>query len=427
VNDAAKKQSEEVALFRFGVIGDLVHLPPGAKGLYARLREKAAIDYRIPGSLRVRVAEETIRDWLKAYRKGGLDALMPRLRADHGKSRALPRELSDLLVAIKDEKPELSVQLVIREAMAKGKVPAGLPLAPSTVHRLLSSAGLMAKKLGDPTSNDHRRFAFEKAGDLWMSDVMHGPSVTVDGKKRKAYLIAFIDDATRVVPYAAFALSENTAAFLPVLKEAVLRRGAPRRLFVDNGSAFRSHQLALVCAKLGVTLIHARAYHPEAKGKMERWFRTVRLQLLPLLQPADLASLDALNRRLWTWVEGEYHRSPHRGLDGVTPLDKWASVADEVRYLGADIDDLFLNEAKRKVAKDRTVSLDAIVYEVDATLVGEVVTLRHDPSKPGRAVQVWLKGKKVQDAKPVDVHGNCFVKRETPQGLRLADLAKKEG
>lgn len=356
MNDDVKQHSEEVALFRFGVIGDLVHLPPGAKGLYERLREKADIDYRIPGSLRGRVAPETIRHWLRAYRKGGLDALRPRVRADHGQSHALPREVSDLLVSIKDEKRELSVQLVIREALASGKIPEGLPLAPSTVHRLLSRAGLMAKEPGEPTSKDHRRFSFEKAGDLWMSDVMHGPAVTVAGKKRKAYLIAFIDDATRVIPYAAFALSESTAAFLPVLKEAVLRRGAARRLFVDNGSAFRSHQLALVCAKLGITLIHARPYHAQAKGKIERWFRTVRLQLLPLLQPADLASLDALNRRLWAWVEGEYHRSPHRGLEGATPLDKWAALADEVRYLGPDIDDLFLNEAKRKVARDRTVA-----------------------------------------------------------------------
>jgi transposase InsO family protein len=426
VNDDVKQHSEEVALFRFGVIGDLVHLPRGAKGLYERLREKAEIDYRIPGSLRGRVAPETIRHWLRAYRKGGLDALRPRVRADHGQSHALPREVSDLLVSIKDEKRELSVQLVIREAIATGKIPEGLPLAPSTVHRLLSRAGLMAKEPGEPTSKDHRRFSFEKAGDLWMSDVMHGPAVTVAGKKRKAYLIAFIDDATRVIPYAAFAPSESTAAFLPVLKEAVLRRGAARRLFVDNGSAFRSHQLALVCAKLGITLIHARPYHAQAKGKIERWFRTVRLQLLPLLQPADLQSLDALNRRLWAWVEGEYHRAPHRGLDGATPLNKWAALADEVRYLGPDIDDLFLNEAKRKVARDRTVSLDGIVYEVDATLVGEVVTLRHDPSKPGRTVQVWTKGKLVQEAKVVDVHANCFVKREKREGLRLADLAKKE-
>jgi transposase InsO family protein len=426
VNDDVKKKLDEVALFRFGVIGDLVHLPPGSTGLTARLREKAEIDYRIPGSPRSRVAAETIRDWLKAYRKTGLDGLRPKVRGDHGQSRALPREVSDLLVAIKDENAELSVQLVIKEALATGKVPESVVLAPSTVHRLLSRAGLMKRPKGAPTGKDHRRFAFEKAGDLWMSDVMHGPSVFTEGRKRKTYLIAFIDDATRVVPYTAFALSENTAAYLPVLKEAVLRRGAPRRLFVDNGAAFRSHQLALVCAKLGVTLIHARAYHPEAKGKMERWFRTVRMQLFPLLQPADLASLDALNRRLWAFVEGEYHRSPHRGLEGATPLDRWAALADEVRYLGADIDDLFLQEAKRKVARDRTVSLDGAVYEVDAALVGEAVTLRFDPTRPGRSMQVWAKGERTGDARLVDVHANCFVKRDQPAGLRLADLDAKE-
>jgi putative transposase len=426
VKDDEKQHSDEVALFRHGVLGDLVHLAPGTKGLYGFLEKKAAIDYRIPGSLRTRVAEETIRDWLKKYRKGGFDALKPLVRSDQGQSHALPQEISDLLVSIKDEKPALSVHLVIRDALASGKVPEGLQLAPSTVHRLLTRAGLMVKKPGEPTSKDHRRFSFEKAGDLWMSDVMHGPAVTVGGKKRKAYLIALIDDATRVIPYAAFALSENTAAFLPVLKQAVLRRGCCRRLFVDNGSAFRSHHLALVCAKLGITLIHARPYHAQAKGKIERWFRTVRMQLLPLLQPADLAGLDALNRRLWTWVEGEYHRAPHRGLGGATPLDRWAGLADEVRYLGPDIDDLFLHEAKRKVAKDRTVSLHGIVYEVDATLVDEAVVLRYDPSRPGRPVQVWLKGAHVQEAKVVDVHGNCFVKREKPEGLRLADLATKE-
>ena len=426
MNDDVKQHSDEVALFRFGVIGDLVHLAPGTKGLYTRLREKAAIDYKIPGSLRTRVAEETIRGWLRRYRKGDLDALRPRVRADQGQSHALPREVVDLLVSIKDDKPDLSVQLVIRKALASGKVPEGLALAPSTVHRLLTRAGLMAKKPGEPSSKDHRRFCFEKAGDLWMSDVMHGPGVMVGGKKRKTYLIACIDDATRVVPHAAFALSENTAAFLPVLKEAVLRRGACRRLFVDNGSAFRSHHLALVCAKLGVTLIHARAYHAQAKGKIERWFRTARMQLLPLLQPADLASLDALNRRLWAWVEGEYHRAPHRGLDGATPLDRWAALADEVRFLGPDIDDLFLHEARRKVAKDRTVSLHSVVYEVDATLVDEAVVLRYDPARPGRRIQVWFKGARVQDAKVVDVHANCFVRRERPEGLRLADLADKE-
>jgi len=428
VDDDRKTHQEKVALFRYGLIGDLVHLPAGNRGLYKLLEEKGARDYAIPGSTRVRVAPETIRDWLKNYRKGGFEALKPKPRNDQGQSRALPREVADLLLSIKDEKPDYSVQLVIRDALSLGKVPEGLQLAPSTVHRLLSRAGLMAKSEAPP-SKDHRRFEFEKAGDLWMSDVMHGPAVWAAGRKRKAYLIGFIDDATRVVPYASFALAENTATFLPVFKEAVLRRGAPRRLFVDWGSAFRSHHLALVCAKLGVTLIHARAHHPQAKGKQERFFLTVRTRLLPTLRPEDLASLEALNRRLWVWVEAEYHRTPHRGLGGETPLDKWARVADEVRYLGNEVDDLFLHEAKRRVARDRTVSLHGIAYEVDAALVGETVTLRYDPWRPGRPVQVWLKGAQVQEAKVVDTRANCFVRRERPAaepGLKLSDLAGKE-
>ena len=233
--DPQKKLQDEVALFRYGVLSDLVHLKPGAKGLYKRLREKAQIDYRIPGSLRIHVAEETIRDWLKDFRKGGFDALRPKVRSDVGRARALPQEVADLLVSIKEDQRALSVHLVIDAARATGEVPAELALAPSTVHRLLSAKGLMRKEEPGPEA-DRRRFEFEKAGELWMSDVMHGPAVVVGGdgkKKRKTYLIAFIDDATRVIPYAAFALSENTAAFLPVLKQAIERRGIPRRLFVD--------------------------------------------------------------------------------------------------------------------------------------------------------------------------------------------------
>jgi len=443
VDEKKKTRNELVALFRYGVIADLVHLPRGTKGLYEMLEEKAAKSWPIPFSTRSRVAEETIRTWLRTWRGGGFEALKPKVRKDAGDSRALPQEVKDLLVLIKEESPELSVQLCIKEALARGKVPDGLQLAPTTVHRVLSRAGLM-KKVGDVVGeSDRHRFAFQHAGELWMSDVMHGPAVTVAGRQRKkTYLIAFLDDATRVVPYAAFALKENVAAFLPVLKGAVMRRGVPKRLFVDNGAAYRSQHLALVCAKLGITLIHARPYDAAAKGKQERWFRTVRMQLLPLLSDADTQSLDALNRRLWAWVESEYHQSPHRGLDGETPLERWAKCGDEVHYLAAhdDLDELCLTEARRKVAKDRTVSLNGLVYEVDASLVGATVLLRFEPTSQAKGVQVWHEGKKVQDAKVVDLYANCFVKRNRannalspstgpdapPAGLRLSALRDGE-
>lgn len=408
--------AQQLALFRYGLIADLTHLPPGSKGLYDLIQKKADKQYSIPGSSRTDIAAETIRDWLKKYRKGGFGALITKERHDRGQPRKLPQEVADLLCIIKEETPALSVRKVIALARKDNKVPLEVSLPPSTVHSLLAKKGLMKKKVDDPTDKDHRRFSYQYAGDLFMCDVMHGPTVrTPDNKRRKAYLIAFIDDATRVIPHAAFAMSESTADFMTVFKQAIMRRGIPQRLFVDNGAAFRSQHLELVCAKIGITLIHARAYHAQAKGKIERWFRTVRLQFLPLLTPSNTDSLEALNRALWTYIEMEYHHNVHRILDE-TPLDRWAKAGHKVRFPepGLDLDDLFLFEAKRKVQKDRTVSLNGLVYEVDAALVDESVLLRYDPATPGEPVQVWHQGRHIHIAKLVDAYANCFVKRNRP-------------
>jgi putative transposase len=409
---------QALALFRYGLIAELVQLPAGSRGLYARLREKANADYVIPGSTRTRVAPETLRHWLKDYRRGGFEALLPKARADRGRSRALPQAVADALMTFKDENPALTIPELIRAVRESGLAPASLALPRSTVHRLLTRAGLMHKQPPEPSAKDRRAFAFARAGELWMSDVMHGPSVTVSGgTRRKTYLVAFIDDATRLVPYCAFTLAESTQAFLVVFKQALMRRGIPSRLYVDNGANYRSQQLALVCAKLGIALIHARPYQPAGKGKIERWFRTVRAQLLARLTAQDTASLDALNRRLWAWVEGEYHHTPHRGLDEQTPLDRWAISADQVRLAGRelDLDALFLFEAKRRVQRDRTVSLNGTLFEVDALLVGETVTLRYEPSAPAsRGIEVWHNGQFVSRATPLDAYANCFVRRHRP-------------
>ena len=405
---------EDVALFRYGIISDFINLPPGTRGLYAQITKKAERDYIIPGSRRTRVAEETIRSWLKKYRAGGFDGLLPKERKDKGKARRLPLEIADVLLAVKEDNLELTVPLVIKKARESGKIPVDIRLPESTIYKLLARNGL-TKKESSP-DKDHRRFSYQYAGDLWMSDVMHGPAIkNAGGKKRKTYLIAFIDDATRVIPYAAFDHSENTASFMEVFRQAILRRGIPQRLFVDNGSAFRSHHLSLVCAKLGITLIHARAYHAAAKGKIERWFRTIRLQFLPMLTKKDMQSLASMNRALWLYIEIEYHRTRHRMLRE-TPLDCWANVGQRVRYPepGVDLEDLFLFESKRKVQKDRTVSLNGMIYEIDAALVGETVTLRYNPAEQGKCIEICHNNQFVQEAKLVDTYANCFVKRDRP-------------
>jgi transposase InsO family protein len=419
MSELRDRRAEDVALFRYGLIAELMHPQcvedaERKQTLEQRLRDKAAGTYCIPHSRRTRVGIGTLRDWIKLYEQGGFDALRPKPRTDAGHSRAIAQPVADLLVHIKDEHRDWSVAMVIDEAKKSSEQAHKMPLPPSTVHRLLSRAGLMKKAAGAPSGKDKRRFSFEHAGELWMSDVMHGPAVWLPSRrKRKTYLIGFLDDATRVVPYAAFCLAENTAAFLPVFAQAIRRRGLPLRLYVDNGAVYRSRHLALVCAKLGVTLIHSRPHQPAGRGKQERFFRTVRMKLLSTLTDADVASLEALNRRLWAWIEGEYHHCPHRGLDSQTPLDAWAMRSENVRIPGPQLDlrEVFLFEQKRRVQKDRTVSLDGRLYELDAVLVGQTVTLRYDPARRGQPIDVWHDGKKVQTARIVDAYANCFVKR----------------
>ncbi len=364
MTDTADRQT--IALFRYGLVSQLLPLAARSPARRERLSSLSTQDHAIPGSHRLRVAQGTLREWIRAYVAGGFKALVPRERTDQGLPRRIAPELAERLIEKKEANPALSIRLIIEELRRDGTLATDALLPVSTVHRLFQKNGLMRKNAGEPSATDRRRFAFARAGQLWTSDVMHGPAITVAGRgRRKTYLIAFLDDATRVVTHAGFALSENTATFLPLFKRAIIRRGLPERLYVDNGANYRSHHLALVCAKLGVALIHARAFQPQGKGKIERFFRTVRAQLLTRLSADDTASLEAMNRRLLAWVEGEYHQSPHAGLEGTTPLDRWAQVGDAVRYPAPDLDldDLFLFEAVRKVASDRTVSLNGVVFE----------------------------------------------------------------
>ena len=405
----SEKHRLDAAMFRYRVIAPLIDLAGAAR--MAEVRRLAGKAWVIPGSGRARIAEGTILHWLRNWRRGGLDALKPARRSDRGRSRRLSAEAAELLIAVRREHPELSV----RDTVARARETDGFtdPVSLSAAYRLFHAEGLMTP---ERPPQDLRRFAHPCAGDLWQSDVMHGPKCGDGRRRRKTFMIFMIDDATRLVPWSAFAFSEGVSDFLPVFRQALLRRGIPKKLFVDNGGAYRSRRLDLVCARLGVALIHARPYHAAGKGKAERYVRTVRQRFLPGLETADTAGLDILNRRLAAWVEGEYHHTPHRGLDSMTPADAWAAKAAVVRPAGggADLDGLFLDEAARRVSKDRVVSLRSRLYEVEAGLAGRKVTLRFDPAAPpARPILVETEDGYAGQAWPLDLSTNARVKRGT--------------
>lgn len=413
---------EQIALFRYGVISELVSRPlePGEKE--RQLLEIAARRWEIPGTRRTRIGRTTARDWLSQYEAMGFDGLKPRNRSDLGVSRAVPQPVQELLLALRAERPKASVHSLIRAARLSGRVDAEVRLAPSTVYRLFAAHGL-APELAESREPDAQAFTYPHSGDLWTSDVMHGPRLRIPGRRdgSKTYLIALLDDASRLVPYAAFYPVENAACFHDALQQAWQRRGLPRRLYCDNGAAFRTHHLQIVCATLNVALIHSRPHRPRGRGKIERFFRHVRSAFLPHLSEPMLSDLAALNRVFWAWLESEYHQTPHGGLSGrQTPLERFLEDQDFLRPAPPDLDRLMRMKVSRRVARDRTVRLQGRLYETPDGYAGETIEVLFDPYDPRRPVHFRRPGESEETAlRPLDLAVNAVVRRQprdTPRG-----------
>ena len=262
---------------------------------------------------------------------------------------------------------------------------------------------------------DRRRFEAESPNDLWQSDCMHGPKVTVEGTSRKSYLFAIIDDHSRLITGSQFYLRENIDCFRDCLIQAMAKRGLPRRLYTDNGAAFRTHLLRYGCARLGVALLHSEPGVPEGRGKIERFFRTVRMQFLPLLPEA--LSLEQLNERLKAWVEEDYHKRVHSST-GQRPLKRYLDHLEALRPAPADLTDYFRTPTRRKVDKDRTVSLNGSLFEAPAGLIGQTVTLLYHKHDMGR-VEVLFDEKSYGFLVPLNPGINSRVRRKAKQETDL--------
>ena len=307
-----------VALFRLAVLGPLVSRDRLQRGELQRLiRELAGRDYDIPGTDRSRIGEKTIEAWYYAWRRGGIEALTPRARSDRGRSK-LPAALQEAILDAKRDNPRRSIDQLILLLDHSGPATRGT-LPRSSVHRLLQGHGLSRPSGAATLPEEHRSYEARYAGDIWYGDVMHGPRVPVRGRMRKVYLVSLMDDASRLLAHSAFCTGETALDIEAVLKQALLKRGLPVKLVVDNGAAYRAKSLQGICARLAIHLIYCRPYAPEGKGKLERWHGTLRGQFLSELDLTRIGDLTDLNARLWAWMEKIYHRRIHSALQGQTP------------------------------------------------------------------------------------------------------------
>lgn len=398
-------QQKQVGVFRFGIIHDLVGGTRLERGEREELlREKCERKWVIPCSHRSRISRGTILRWVKLYSESGgkLESLYPRRRQDLGKGRVLDADTSLALISLRRQMPKLPVPALVRLMIERGLA---TYLNLTTVYRFLHSNDLMGRE--QSTATDRRKFEAELPNDLWQADVMHGPSLLQGGKLRKSYLIAFIDDHSRLIPHGQFYHSESLVSFLDAFATAMRKRGLPVRLYVDNGSAFRSRHLEYTSASLGIALIHARPYQPQGKGKIERFFKTVQTQFLPAFR-GD--SLNEINKAFTAWCDGDYHNRVHSST-GQNPLSRFTRQMHCLRAAPDNLLDHFRTTVRRRVNKDRSVVVNRRLYEAPVALIGSRVEILYHEDTPEQ-VEIRCQGESFGFLRQIDLHVNSRVKRD---------------
>jgi transposase InsO family protein len=415
-----EEQKRQVAIFRFGVIHDFVGAVRLDRGdQQTLLREKCERKYSIPFSQRTRLTRSTLLRWIKRYRasNGKLESLYPPDRSDRGVSRGLDEETALALIHLRKELPKMPVPDLIKTLRKRALIPPGTLLSLSTVYRLFHRHHLMPHLMAAP--QDRRKFEAELPNDLWQSDCMHGPQVEVDDRMRKSYLFAFLDDHSRLVPHAQFYLSEGLDSYLDALEQALLRRGLPRKLYLDNGPAFRSKHLEDITASLGIALIHSSPYKPQGRGKIERFFRSVRSQFLSGFRGKTLHDL---NEALDLWLNDLYHQRKHSSTSQ-SPFERFTAQMHCLRAAPKDLQDHFRKRTRRTVAKDRTITLNGNLYEAPIPLIGKKVLVLYHEKDPHR-VEVFHEHQSYGLLSPLDLHINCRVKRNRDSGTDVEVSAK---
>ena len=369
------ERAREIALFRYSLIQEVIspHLTAAQRG--RRVRELAAAIHDGPGGQQVRVSYQSISRWKRDYLAGGFEALVP---APRQASPRTPVEVLELAAALKRENPERTAAQVQRILRAQS----GWAPSDRTLQRLFTRLELNRPPADPGQQQVFGRFEATRPNELWTGDALHGPQVG----GRKTYLFCFIDDHSRAVMGARWAFHEDVVRLAAALRPALASRGVPEWVYVDNGSAFVDAWLLRACAVLGIKLVHSRPRRPQGRGKVERFFRTVRDQFLVEITSDDrqagtrAADLAELNRLFSAWVAVSYHRTVHSETSQA-PLARWAAGVPDPLPLPspAQLHEAFRWSERRTVRKTATVSLHGNLYQVDASLVRRVVELVFDP------------------------------------------------
>jgi len=423
------KTADEVATERFNLIAPLVD-----DGLDKGRRH----DLMLEISNRIGISERTLRRYVSAWREGGFDALKPKQgweRPDSSLGESF-KQIVDAAIELRRESPSRSVADIIKILELEGTISPGGTVARSTLQRHLAARGYASSQMRMYTSKGvaARRFQKEHRNQLWMSDIKYAAYVPdAKGRKKQAYLVAWIDDATRFLVSAKFYLEQTVNSIEDSLRIAIQKYGVPEKVFTDNGKQYKSKWLSQACAKLGIRLLSSRPYHPEGKGKIEIFNKTVEkfISEAAMKKPASVAEYNELLR---LWLDGYYHTKPHSGLGGISPGVAFGTDKRPLRFVSTEqLRDAFLHTESRKVDKSGCISLFGHLYEVGVAYIGRKIEIRFDPSWT-EEVEVLHEQAGPFLAKKLVIGKNCGTAQELPlhmqvtppQTSRMLDALEKE-
>ena len=408
--DKKDKAKNDIALFRFGLISSLVNNTYEEKSKEDYFRKMSMKSHILNGK-EMKIKAGTIKSWYLDYRKDGFNALIPKTRTDLNTSRKLSLEAQEKIIEYKKQYPHISGTLIFQKLIEEGYINE-YNVSKSTVLKYIRDNYLLFEDNG---KIDRRAFEMEFSNDMWDADTSFGPYLTINNNKVRTYLIAIIDDASRLITNAKFFYEDNAINFQKVFKEAIKKYGVPKKIFLDNGKTYKNDQLSIICASCGIVLCHTKPYSPESKAKIERWFHTMKESWMRGIKWDEIKDIDELNELVNEFIN-EYNNKIHSSLVlndiNVSPKERWFKDQDKIKKIDNSlVDEYFLHTAYPKVRSDSIAHINKLEYEVPTKYIKEKITVKYDFSDKTKA-WIYRDNKRIEEIHLVDKVANSKIKRK---------------
>jgi transposase InsO family protein len=370
------EQFQKIALFRYSLIASAVVETFEAPSLAQHFRNIAAKKHLHPDGSLVSVTLHSLERWYYRYKKLGLPGITPVVRADAGKPRALSETAILKIHEIKEKFPHITGKAVYNKLIEAGAVNVA-ETSLATVHRFIRDNDLKPSAANQQTV---KAFEMEFANDCWQADTSWGPVIKIGGKKSQTFFIAFIDDASRMVTHWQFYLNDSAINMQDSFRQGIAKFGIPKMAFVDNGGPYDNLQLRLICASLGIALVHSRPYVPKGRGKIERHFRTVKDGWMNCTDWDEFSSLEELSASFAEYFSKGYTNAIHSSIN-CTPKERFMRDYEKVRHIPVEqLNFHFLHRKECRVYNDATVKLLGSVYEEPQQFIGSKIKVRYLPT-----------------------------------------------